>query len=689
MATRLPIQPPPDREFSHVIYTGVSRGGNFRADPFYISIWGRIYPSAPAVNSGRGFRPAFTAFDALATNGIPAAPAAPANPAATAVPNRSVAVDSYRVLCGGSWYFDAPLARAGVRVDFTPGSRFVGFGFRPAFTAFDVMSLQGGAPARVPTMPAAPTAQVAPAAPRVPAVPVVTVPNGNVSVSANRMRSGGSWGSGASDARAEYREDVYPNIPYTRIGFRPVFTAFDQMGIQGVTPAAPAAPTVSVVTVPNRNVSVDSPRVVRSGSWINGASGVRAGYRYARPPGYHYGSLGFRPAFTAFDVMEITQGRPVPAPVVVLPITATTPRSPPPPPPAPPPPKPTVLPERASNLFEDYLRRKFSPAFELMYRRDPFTPMNVSDDARRAFIYGTTPNALAPEMTITRGQVVDYYGSIFIPLPDEKNYYYLFDSIQTSDYSDHLGIVPFGWMLSSIPIIKSSYPDTKDHTYQGKQYWRMHSLGSRNTVFSGAGTPVYMGGAIGLAFWKKVEGIYSDAGRSPAATKFWERAIGTGLAFRETPSSGGYYDMMAAETALSAVLTVRGPYDLHGPYLGMYRQFEQSDRSVFRSAQYKKKFKVTATSKNVTLARGELLARAMFFMTNTNIYTVRSMIEATKNADALSLFNARPDIRAVEAAAAAGTPGLAGLGNMLRARRPMPPIPTHLAGIIGEMDNPH
>jgi hypothetical protein len=426
--------------------------------------------------------------------------------------------------------------------------------------------------------------------------------------------------------------------------------------------------------------------VNRSGSWGYDASYVRAGYRSSDAPGDRFISLGFRPAFTAFDVMEITQSRPATVPIVVLPITATTP---PPAPTAPPPPPPTVLPERALNLFEDYLRRKFSPAFELMYRREPFTPMNVSDDARRAFIYGTTPNALAPEMTITRGQINDYYGSIFIPLPDEKNYYYLFDSIQTSDYSDHLGIVPFGWTLSSIPVIKSSYPDSYNHNYQGKEYRRMHSLGSRNIVFSGAGTPVYMGGAIGLAFWKKVEGIYSNAGRSPAASKFWERAIGTGLAFRETTSSGSFYDMMAAETALSAVLTVRGPYELHGPYLGMYRQFEQSNRSVFRSSQYKKKFKVTATSKNVTLARGELLARAMFFMTKTNIDTVRSMIDATKNADALSLFNARPDILAVEAAAAAGTPGLAGLGNMLRARRPMPPIPTHLAGIIGEMDNPH
>jgi hypothetical protein len=304
--------------------------------------------------------------------------------------------------------------------------------------------------------------------------------------------------------------------------------------------------------------------------------------------------------------------------------------------------------------------------------------LNLSPAVRTAFAYGTDfSNKLDPEYTIDRPQLKDYYASIFNTLPDQQNYYYLFDVVRFTK----LGIVPFGWALPKIPLIKTSYDGGFSHTYKRKSYQRMHSAGDRSDIFTGSGTPLYMGGAIALGWTQDTSGIHSDSGRSGDAEAFWRRARETGLAIRDTSASK---DIIDISTALGSVLTVRGPYEPYGPYATMTREFQANNPTEFNSRANKKKMALTG-SEMVILARGEMLARAMFFMTKSNAEVIREMIEATGNKQALKLFDERADIQSINSQSSTS---LSGLGNALRVRRPMPPIPAPLAGFVQGMYNP-
>ena len=44
-----------------------------------------------------------------------------------------------------------------------------------------------------------------------------------------------------------------------------------------------------------------SSRIIRGGSWYDGADRARAGNRFGNVPGFRYNNLGFRPVFIATD----------------------------------------------------------------------------------------------------------------------------------------------------------------------------------------------------------------------------------------------------------------------------------------------------------------------------------------------------------------------------------------------------
>jgi hypothetical protein len=681
----------------------VFRGSGWNSDASGARVGYRGVSSPGSRDYLIGFRPVFFSYRnvpaqmkvSLMTN-VPQTPAA--QKISTRPPDRSDRNSSaYRVNHGGSWGNSASFVRVANRDSDGPGGRGYNLGFRPVFFAYR------GVPAQT-------TVSLSTAA-AVVAQKISTLPPNRAdrNESLYRVRRGGGWDDVVRNARAGTRGGSTPDLYYGSFGFRPVFFAYRgvpaqlaisvQPGratptpVRAPVPAPQPVPQYPAVTAPvgggelsftaaeltaaNQylpGLGVDSrgQRVYRGGSFYNDTSPTYLSPRGALTQGGIYTSprLGFRPVITNFS--RVAQGgfqRWVP----------------------PPPPPPQILPASTDPMWPSLTNYVVKNVKAKMYYSDttrsgrPTGPMTISDELRKAVLYEVNPSVLIPNSTAANiANITDYNGAFFISLPDEKGYYYLFDHLQTNlgGYGgDLFMITPFGWKKSNeIPIIKRGSADLGyPKTYQSKTYYRQHSSGEYGSrAFKGVGNPTYMGGAVGLAFRHAAAGGYSKVGnRSADAEGFWRLAVQTGLSIE-----AGGYNYLPLKNCLDSVLMVRNPYDRHGIYANIVSPL---DATTYNSAANKRKFAIRGTDL-VKLARGEMLARAMFALNADSVRLVYDMIVETGNPQALELFRQRPEIQA--AMRSAGLSGLNRLGNLLRNQRRMPPIHPTLAGIIAAAHNP-
>lgn len=695
------VSTPPNRSAAASEYFRSCWGGSFDNSLPYALVGSTYsYSIGNRTVESLGFRPVF-----LAYRGVPSQQAVSLVTVPTAQkitdtpPDQTVSAPytSGHIAQGGSWYNSRFLISSDARTEWTSLSAVTRVGFRPVFFSYRNVPAQ----TKVSLMTNAPQTPVA--------QKISTRPPNRTDRNSSyyRIFRGSGWGDGTSFARAGYGYNDNPNGQYNDRGFRPVFFAYRAVPAQlaiSVQPgrAAPASqpvpapqpvPQYAVVTAPvgggdlsftaaeltaaNQylpGLEVDSrgQRVYRGGSFYNDTSPTYLSPRGALTQGGIYTSprLGFRPVITNFS--RVAQGgfqRWVP----------------------PPPPPPQILPASTDPLWPSLTNYVVKNVKAKMYYSDttrsgrPTGPMTISDELRKAVLYEVNPSVLIPNSTAANiANITDYNGAFFISLPDEKGYYYLFDHLQTnlSGYAgDLFMITPFGWKKSTeIPIIKRGTADLNyPKTYQAKTYYRQHSSGEYGSrAFKGVGNPTYMGGAVGLAFRHAAAGGYSKVGnRSADAEAFWKMAVQTGLSIE-----AGGYNYLPLKNCLDSVLMVRNPYDRHGIYANIVSPL---DSTTYNSAANKRKFAIRGTDL-VKLARGEMLARAMFALNNDSVRLVYDMIVETGNPQALELFRQRPEIQA--AMRSAGLSGLNRLGNLLRNQRRMPPIHPTLAGIIGAAYNP-
>ena len=273
-----------------------------------------------------------------------------------------------------------------------------------------------------------------------------------------------------------------------------------------------------------------------------------------------------------------------------------------------------------------------------------------------------------------------YFGSMFMPLHDQDNYFYLMDLVGTEmDHHQSYGPTIFGWEGANIPILKTGYLDSYDYAYLGDQYTRAHSPGAKSFM-PGLGTNVYAAGSLLAAFRGKA-GIHSTKQtRSGYAEDFWKRAVATGFA-----SEQGQKEFISAEKVLKSPLYVRYP--------GMETEFSvgTQTKSYFTTAypfskqppdfaydgkaymSVSKTFKATPAVRKL---RAEMLARSAFAISSDSVQRVYSLLQDIGIQSEMDLFRSRPEIN--------GTQGLAGLRH-----KRLPPLSGESQLLLNGISNPH
>ena len=503
---------------------------------------------------------------------------------------------------------------------------------------------------------------------------LATLPNRNSEASSNRVLRGGSWGNDASGARAGGRGFDEPDIRYYGFGFRPVILAsavFD--GISSATvPAAPIQPAIPVQPAPpDRRSSAQSGRVERGGSFLDDAFNSRAVNQYSDNSSYRHGSIGFRPVFIADEFIGVA--------VLMATAQPTTAPAAPVAPVAPAAPAAQVQPPTGIQNLPPTTNIVTASNYKKLYLTKPGAAFQI-DPAIRTAILNSQQFSAAGTSFRPRGDAKFYFGSMFAPLHDQDNYFYLTDLVgrELTDNSSY-GPTIFGWQGKNIPILKTGYLDDYDKQYQGEDYIRAHSPGTASFI-PGLGPNVYSIGAI-LAAFMNASGIHSKKqSRSQEAEDFWKRAVSTGLAKEQ-----GNYEFIATTTVLKSPLYVRYPgmqtvldlpkknkkyfvtsYPMHDdpPVFG----FDESNAVGIAQV-----FKATPAVRKL---RAEMLARAAFAINEDSVERVYALLQDIGIQSELDLFRSRPEIK--------GGTWLAGLR-----RYRLPPLSGESQTLLNGISNPY
>ncbi len=477
------------------------------------------------------------------------------------------------------------------------------------------------------------------------------LPNHTAQVSSSRVLCGGSGYNTASFARPGFRLPRMPAERFGFCGFRPVFVAQDYL-----TAAVPVGPPVQPAP-PNRATSSESYRVSRGGSWDFDRGMVRAGERRTYAPDDRSFYVGFRPVFIADEFIGVN--------VPIAQIAQAAPASPPPPPPPPPTTPSMTNIVDSSNYKEFYLKKP-----DAVFRIDPAIRTAILN-SQRFVASGTT--------FYGRTAMQYYFGSMFAPIHDQDNYFYLTDLVgQSLKQNNPYGPTIFGWTGNYIPILKTGHLDSYEMEYQNEYYIRAHSPGTKSFI-PGIGTNVYSTGAI-TALFRGMAGIHSMKGsRSDAAGEFWKRAVETGLA-----DEIGFYEFLPAIRVIKSPLYVRYPgmetvLDLPGrakkyfraiyPSSNVPNAFGYDDETVGVSPLFD-------VAPEIRKLRAEMLSRAVFAINDQSVQRVYGMLQALGIQSEMDLFRSRPEVN--------GTQGLAGLRH-----KRMPPLSVGSQKILNGLSNPY
>ena len=462
-----------------------------------------------------------------------------------------------------------------------------------------------------------------------------------------------------------------PDIRYYGFGFRPVILAsavFD--GISSATvPAAPIQPAIPVQPAPpDRSSSAQSGRVERGGSFLDDAFNSRAVNQYSDNSSYRHGSIGFRPVFIADEFIG----------VAVLMATAQ-PTTAPAAPVAPVAPAAQVQPPTGIQNLPPTTNIVTASNYKKLYLTKPGAAFQI-DPAIRTAILNSQQFSAAGTSFRPRGDAKFYFGSMFAPLHDQDNYFYLTDLVgrELTDNSSY-GPTIFGWQGKNIPILKTGYLDDYDEQYQGEDYIRAHSPGTASFI-PGLGTNVYSIGAI-LAAFMNASGIHSKKqNRSQEAEDFWKRAVSTGLA-----KERGKYEFIATTTVLKSPLYVRYPgmqtvLDLPKKnkkyFVTSYPMHDDPPAFGFDESNAVGIAQVFKATPAVRKLRAEMLARAAFAINEDSVERVYALLQDIGIQSELDLFRSRPEIK--------GGTWLAGLR-----RYRLPPLSGESQTLLSGISNPY
>ncbi len=410
---------------------------------------------------------------------------------------------------------------------------------------------------------------------------------------------------------------------------------------------------------PNQSTSAGSVRVIRGGGWNNDASYARAGSRSGFTPGYRGVTLGFRPVFTADEFIGVS-----------VPMASVSPKAA----------APVVPAAPAASAFSKMTDIVTQDNYKQLYLKGPNSKFTLDPAVRDSILKNVALSSSLSESD-DRSKYPHYFGSMFLPLHDQDNYFYLLDLVGPglafgAEYSPTI----FGWEGAKIPILKEGYTENTVESYRGEEYFRAHSPGMQS-FFPGLGTNVYSAGAMSAAFNGKA-GVMSrkGAGRTVDADEFWKRAVQTGLA-----QERGQHEFLAAKTVLKSPLYVRPPgietsltltnqpiryYTAHVPekveagYNGAVLGSPRDIQKIFKSTPAVRKL------------RAEMLARSAFSINRQSVRIVYSMLQDIGIQSELDLFRSRPEIK--------GGTWLAGLR-----RYRLPPLSGESQTLLNGISNPY
>ena len=418
--------------------------------------------------------------------------------------------------------------------------------------------------------------------------------------------------------------------------------------------AAPVAPPVQPAP-PDLRVSSSGDRNLCGGSWIGDASYARAGRRGRYAPDVRDYYVGFRPVFLADEFIGVN------VPIVTAVQSAQATPAPPPPPTI-----PSMTNIVDSSNYKDFYLKKPDASFQI----DPAIRTSILN-SKRFVAAGTT--------FYGRTAMQYYFGSMFAPIHDQDNYFYLTDLVgQSLKLNNPYGPTIFGWTGNEIPILKTGQLDSYEMEYQNEYYIRAHSPGTKSFI-PGIGTNVYSTGAI-TALFRGRAGIHSMKGsRSDSAGEFWKRAVETGLA-----DEIGFYEFLPAIRVIKSPLYVRYPGMETG--LDLPGKARKHFRAVYPSANVPNIFGYDDDSPGVSglfdvtpairKLRAEMLSRAVFAINADSVQRVYGMLQGLGVQSEMDLFRSRPEVN--------GTKGLAGLRH-----KRMPPLSGESQKILNGMSNPY